>query len=191
MAEGAVLTRPPQPSLWRQMTWWILILPAALGVALITGSLPVLDYTHVMAGTLWTGADLLLGFIVGPVMRRLTLEQRKAVITYLVPRTLLYMPVVAFTTGTAGWYLALKVGYWPTSPDRNWIIGALAVTTILAIQGFGIILPNNLRILKEIHKREPDGVRISRWNRTNLVLAGVQGALQVLIIVIMVHLAVG
>ncbi|MGC8487673.1 MAG: hypothetical protein ACP5QO_05555 [Clostridia bacterium] len=178
-------------SVWRQMTWWILVLPTALGVALITDSRPILDYTHVMAGALWTGADLLLGFIVGPVMRRLTLEQRRAVITFLTPRTLLYMPVVAFTTGTAGWFLANQMGYWPSSPDRGWIIGALIVTTVLAIQGFGIILPNNLRILKEGQKDHPDAERLARWNRMNLVLAGVQGALQVVIIAIMVHLAVG
>lgn len=187
----AAMAEPMSVPLWRQLTWWILALPAALLVALFSGSLPILDYTHVMSGALWTGADLLLGFIVGPVMRRLTLDQRRAIIGYLTPRTLLYMPVVAFTTGTAGWFLANRLGYWPKSPERDWILGALGVTTLLAIQGFGIILPNNVRILKEIHRPEPDLERLARWNRTNLVLAGVQGILQVLIIVIMVHLTVG
>ncbi len=175
----------------RQMTWWVLVLPAAMGVALATGNVYLLDYTHVMAGALWTGADLLLGMIVGPVMRRLSPEQRQAVIGYLTPRTLLYMPVVAFTTGTAGWFLANRLGFWPDSPDRGWIIGALVVTTVLAIQGFGVILPNNVRILRELQRPQPDGRRIGRWNRTNLVLAAVQGGLQVLIIVIMVRLALG
>lgn len=36
-----------------------------------------------------------MGFIVGPVIRSLDMRGRMAVITYLVPRTLLYFPAVA------------------------------------------------------------------------------------------------
>jgi hypothetical protein len=191
MARPMAATKATAVPLRRQITWWVLVLPAAMIVALATGNLDLLDYTHVLSGALWTGADLLLGFIIGPVIRRLTPEQRKAVVQYLTPRTLLYMPVVALTTGTAGWYLANRLGFWPASPDRDWIIAALVVTTILAVQGLGVILPNNVRILRELQREEPNTDRISRLNRTNLVLAGVQGALQVLIIFIMAHLVMG
>jgi uncharacterized membrane protein len=176
----------------RQLTWWILALPLAMVVALATGSLYLLDWTHVMSGVLWTGADLFLGFILGPVMRRLTPAQRRAVVTYLVPRTFLYMPAVAFTTGTAGWYLANRLGMLAVgNPDRDWIFTALGITTILAIQGFGVILPNNVRMLREMGRPEPDLDRILRWNRVNLRLAGIQGVLQVLIILVMAHLVMG
>lgn len=191
MARPMAATKATAVPLRRQITWWVLVLPGAMIVALATGNLDLLDYTHVLSGALWTGADLLLGFIIGPVIRRLTPEQRKAVVQYLTPRTLLYMPVVALTTGTAGWYLANRLGFWPASPDRDWIIAALVVTTILAVQGLGVILPNNVRILRELQREEPNTDRISRLNRTNLVLAGVQGALQVLIIFIMAHLVMG
>ncbi|MCL6562278.1 MAG: hypothetical protein K6U87_04640 [Firmicutes bacterium] len=180
------------PSLWRQMTWWVLVLPAAMVVALATRSLYLLNYTHVMSGALWTGADLFLGFILGPVMRRLEPPQRKAVVTYLVPRTLLYLPVTAVTTSTAGWYLVNWLGYLAAAnPLRPWVGGALLITAILTLQGFGVLLPNNLRIYRELQRPNPDGDQIWRWNRTNLRLAGVQGALQVGIILIMAHLAVG
>jgi hypothetical protein len=191
MARAAADVKLAPVPLRRQITWWVLVLPAAMTVALVTGNLDWLDYTHVLSGALWTGADLLLGFIIGPVLRRLTPDQRKAVVQYLVPRTLLYMPVVALTTGTAGWFLANRLGFWPNSPDRDWIIGALVVTTILAVQGLGIILPNNVRILNELQREQPNTDRITRLNRVNLRLAGVQGALQVLIIFIMAHLVMG
>jgi hypothetical protein len=179
-------------SLWAQLTWWVLILPAAMIFALLLNNLYILNYTHVLSGALWTGADLFLGFILAPVMRRLDPPQRKAVIAFLVPRTLLYMPALAFTTGTAGWFLATWQGLLlPDNPLRPWIFVALAITTILAVQGVGVLLPNNLRIYRELQRAQPDIARIVRLNRINLALSGVQGALQVLIILVMAHLAVG
>ena len=183
---------PATASLWSQMTWWILALPAAMIVALAIHSVYLLDYTHVLSGALWTGADLFMGFIVGPVMRRLEPPQRKAVIAYLVPRTLLYMPVVAITTGTAGWFLATWEGFLlEANPMRPWVFVALIIIAILTVQGFGVLLPNNLRIYFELQRPQPDIERIVRLNRINLVLSGIQGVFQVLIILVMAHLAVG
>ena len=63
-------------SLVSQLTWWVLVLPAAMIVALAAQNTFLLNYTHVLSGVLWTGADLFLGFILGPVMRRLDPLQR-------------------------------------------------------------------------------------------------------------------
>lgn len=193
MATGVPLGTPAvRRSIWGQMTWWILILPVAMGVALASHSVYLIDYTHVFSGVLWTGADLFLGFILGPVMRRLEPKERTAVITYLVPRTMLYMPIVAATTATAGWFMANWLGFLaPSSPDRLWVYGALTVTALLGIQGLGVILPNNLRIYRALQAERPDIDRVVRLNRINLRLSGIQGALQVIIILIMVHLVVG
>ena len=65
------------------------------------------------------------------------------------------------------------------------MIVALVIVSILAIQGLGILLPNNLRIYRELQSPQPDVTRISQINRTNLLLAGVQGVFQVLIILVM------
>ncbi len=175
-----------------QLTWWVLILPLAMVLALALHNFYLLDYTHVLSGALWTGADLFLGFILGPVMRRLEPPHRRAVIQYLVPRTLLYMPTVAFTTGTAGWFLATWAGMLiPGNPLRPWVFVALVIITILTVQGLGVILPNNLRIYRELQHTNPDLARIIRLNRINLVLSGIQGIFQVIIILVMAHLAVG
>jgi uncharacterized membrane protein len=179
-------------SIWSQLSWWILVLPVAMIAALAIHSYYLLDYTHVLSGALWTGADLFLGFILGPVMRLLDPLQRKAVITYLVPRTLLYMPIVAFTTGTAGWFLADWEGLLlPANPIRPWVYVALVMVLIMTVQGLGVLLPNNLRIYRELQRPQPDIARITRINRTNLILAGIQGVFQVLIILVMAHLRVG
>jgi hypothetical protein len=75
-------------------------------------------------------------------MRRLQPPQRIAVITCLVPRTLLYLPVVAFTTGTASWYLASwKHFLTSSSPLRLRVIVARVITSLLAIQGLGDSCP--------------------------------------------------
>ncbi len=182
---------PATHSLVSQLTWWVLVLPAAMIVALAAQNTFLLNYTHVLSGVLWTGADLFLGFILGPVMRRLDPLQRKAVISYLVPRTLLYMPVLALTTGTAGWFLSVWQGLLvPGNPMRPWVFGALAIIFILTVQGMGILLPNNLRIYRELQQPEPNIERISRINRTNLALSGIQGVFQVLIILVMADFAV-
>ena len=61
-----------------------------------------LNFVHVMCGVLWTGIDLFMGFIVGPILRRIPLAARREVITRLVPRTLFLMPTLSIITGDHG-----------------------------------------------------------------------------------------
>jgi hypothetical protein len=179
-------------TLVRKLFWWVLILPAVMCASMVAHSLYWLNLSHVLAGTLWTGTDIFMGFFLGPVLRRLNPNQRTAVIQWLTPKTMLYLPVLAFTTGTAGWYLAnwlgmLEVG----NPSRPWIYGALVVITILAVSGFGFLLPNSIRTYLELQKKQPNTEHVFRLNRRNNVFAGVQGVFQILIILIMSHLAMG
>ncbi|MHB1543551.1 MAG: hypothetical protein ACYCS1_05560 [Gammaproteobacteria bacterium] len=177
----------PAP-LVRQLTWWALAFPAILLVALEVQSLYLLNWIHVLSGALWTGADLFMGFILGPVMRRLEPAARTAVITYLVPRTLLFFPMVSLTAATAGWFLAVKLGFLALgSPERPWVIFALAMVLVMALTGLGILLPNSFRIWRELARPAPNRERIVRLNGINLRLAGLQGLMQVTIILVMAH----
>src|SRR2546423_15639022 len=101
MAEA--ITTSPMPPLWRQLTWWVLLFPGAMLLAMSLHSVYLLNWVHVLSGVLWTGADLFMGFIIGPVLRSLDMRSRMAGIGYLGPRTLLYFPIVGLTAGTAGW----------------------------------------------------------------------------------------
>lgn len=176
----------------RQLFWYVLILPAVMFAAIATHNLYWLNLSHVLSGALWTGTDIFMGFFLGPILRKLAPDQRKAVINWLTPKTMLYLPVLAFTTGTAGWTLSMWLGMLtPGNPLRVWVFAALAVITILAVQGFGILLPNSIRTYRELQKAQPDVEKIFRLNRRTNRLAGAQGAFQIVIILIMSHLAVG
>jgi hypothetical protein len=188
----AVAMRSTSLPLQRQVVWWVLVLPAVMVVAIARHDLRLLNWTHVLAGMLWTGADIFMGFILGPVLRRLEIPQRTAVIGYLVPRTLLYFPAVSLTTSTAGWFLASWLGYvTPASMQFSWIVAALILISLMTILGLGIMLPNSLRIWLELQKPEPNRALITGLNRYNMLNAGAQGVMQVAIVVVMAHLVTG
>ena len=181
----------PKPLL-RQLTWWALLLPLVMFVALARHDVRLLNWIHVLSGVLWTGADLFLGFIIGPVMRRLDVAARTAVICQLVPRTLLYFPAVSITTGTAGWFLANWLGMLqPGSAQQAWVLVALVLISLMTILGLGFMLPNSLRIWLELQKAQPNRELMMRLNRFNLVNASVQGVMQIGIVVVMSRLTLG
>src|SRR5580693_8324814 len=171
---------------------WVALVFAAMAAAIIVGNIWLLDFIHVLAGGLWTGIDLFMGFVIGPMLRRLPLDARRAVISALVPRTLFLMPTLSIVTSTAGWFLAERMGFLAVGyPEFNWIIAALVIVTILTIQGLGYLLPTNLRIYFEMGKPAPDGEKIGRWMQTYVRVVGVQGVMQVAIIVVMARFATG
>src|SRR4051812_31933277 len=158
---GETLVQPTPPQamqpLWRQMTWWVLLFPAAMLLAMAIDSLYLLNWVHVLSGVLWTGADLFMGFILGPVLRSLELRQRTAVIAFMVPRTMLYFPIVALTAGTAGWALASRLGYnHPDSPLVFWAHLSLGLVMLMTVVGMCLLLPNTIRIWLELKKPAPD-----------------------------------
>lgn len=175
---------------WRRLTWWVLVLPALMIVALIVHSFYLLLLSHVMAGCLWTGADIFMGFVLGPVWKHLNPGQRQAVQSRLVPNTFLYMPILAITTGTAGWYVAQHDGFATShSAIFPWIVTAGIVVIILTVVGLGMLLPTNLKVLGEIRKPEPNPELLKRWTFRTRRLAIVQGLFQVVIMVVMAYLA--
>lgn len=152
----------------------------------------LLNWVHVMAGVLWTGIDLFLGFVVGPIMRRLPFEARRAVISQLTPRTLILMPTLSIVTGTAGWFLAKRMGYLDLGyPEFYWVAAALAILAILTVQGLGFLLPTNLKVYFEVRKPNPDPEKIGRLMKWYIYVVAMQGAMQVAIIVVMARFATG
>jgi hypothetical protein len=163
-----------------------------MAAAIRWGSDWLLDFVHVFAGGLWTGIDLFMGFVVGPILRRLPLEARRPVISALVPRTLFLMPTLSIVTSTAGWFLAERMGFLAVDyPQFAWVIAALAIVTVLTIQGLGYLLPVNLRIYFEMQKPNPDNEKIRRWMHGYVRVVGVQGVMQVAIIVVMARFVTG
>ena len=164
----------------------VIVPVGALTVALATGNLRALNYVHVLAGALWTGIDLFMGFVVGPVLGGMTPKERASVFERLVPKMTFLMPVLAAVTITGGIELAKLLGMFNLSDP--WILAALGIVTVLSIQGFGIILPNEIRVYREIVSESPNVDRISKLGMRNAKLGGIQGILQLSIIFVMVNL---
>ena len=170
---------------------------AALAVAVMIGVIAIdlpwaLNFIHVMAGVLWTGIDLFMGFVIGPIMRRLPLPARRAMICRLMPRLLFLMPTLAIITGTAGYYHARQLGFLDLDyPAFGWVAAALVIVAILTVQGLGVLLPTNLLVYFEMRKEAPNGERIGRLMRRYVHAVTFQGVLQVAIIVVMARFATG
>ncbi len=193
MAETSLTA--PHTTAFPLRPWYLVAAATALAVmigAILSPSLWLLDFVHVMAGALWTGIDLFMGFIVGPVLRGVSFETRRAIIGGLIPRTLILMPTLSTITSTAGWFLAVRMGFLNLGyPEFWWVVAALSIVTVLTIQGLGYLLPANLRLYFEVQKAQPDMQKIGRWMKTYLRVVAVQGTMQVAIIVVMARFATG
>ena len=169
-----------------------LVALAAMAAAILGNSLWFLNFVHVMAGVLWTGIDLFMGFVIGPVLRHVSFETRRSMIAGIMPRTLILMPTLSTITSTAGWFLAVRLGFLDLGyPEFWWVIAALSIVTVLTIQGLGYLLPTNLKLYFEILKERPDQDKIKGWMRTYVRVVALQGCLQVAIVVVMARFATG
>jgi hypothetical protein len=165
-----------------------IIPPIVLILALSLKSLYLLDYIHVLCGGSWTGFDIFMGVVMTRVMRTLELPARVEVAKRLTPTTFFIIPSLAATAITAGIYLAQTEGIFNLSSP--WILAAGVVVLILSAQGFGVFMPNGIRIFIELAKEKPDTAKIAKLNMRNIRLAGSQAIFQVVIILIMAHLAI-
>ena len=174
---------------------YIVAAAAAIGVmiaAILNPSVWFLDFVHVMSGVLWTGIDLFMGFVIGPVLRHVSLDTRRAMIAGIIPRTLILMPTLSIITSTAGWFLARRMGFLNVGyPEFWWVIAALAIVTVLTVQGMGYLLPMNLRLYFEIQKPAPDADKLVRWMRRYVRVVGVQGLMQLANILVRARFATG
>ncbi len=195
MANAATAVTPARdPSTiiqWRNLIW-VAVAFGVMAWAILSHDLWFLNFVHVVAGLLWTGIDLFMGFVIGPILRRLDFATRRAIISRLMPKMIFIMTPLGIIAPTAGWFLAVELGYLDLAfPQMWWFIAALVVTTILGVQGIGILLPTNIRVYLEIQKAAPDGDKIARLMRRYVRVVAFQGAMQVLIIVIMTRFATG
>ncbi|MDG6898626.1 MAG: hypothetical protein JRN24_02700 [Nitrososphaerota archaeon] len=162
--------------------------PIALVAALALKSLYMLDYVHVLTGGAWTGFDLYTGLVLSRILRSLEVPARVEVAKRLTPTTFFIIPSLAAVAITAGIYLAQDLEKFNLSDP--WILAAGAIVIILIAQGFGVFLPNGVRIFLELAKVKPDLALISKLTMRNVRLAASQAAFQILIILVMAHLAV-
>jgi hypothetical protein len=171
---------------------WALLALGVMAGAIRSENLWLLNFVHVGSGLLWTGIDLFMGFVLGPILRRMSAEQKRPIVVALLPRTLILMPVLSIITATSGWFLARQMGYLDAAyPGFLWVAASLAIVVVLTIQGLAVLLPTNLLVFLEVQKPVMDDAKISRWMRRYTYVVASQGALQIIIILIMARFRAG
>jgi hypothetical protein len=133
-----------------------------------------------------------MGFVLGPILRRVDLSVRREVVRRLTPRTLFLMPTVSIISGTTGWFLAVQLGYTALDwPAYGWVAAALVLVTLMTIQGLGFLTPVNVLVCLELQKREPNLKKIGVWMQRYFYAVALQGMMQVAIIVVMTRFRTG
>ncbi len=148
------------------------------------------DFFHVVGGAFWTALDLFLGFVLGPILGRLSIPARVELTTRLMPKMLLIMPTLVVCTLAAGWQLARQNGtILSTYPHHSWVVASMCVVAVMAVVALGVLEPANLAVLFELKKPQPDGEIIGRLMKRFIYSAGITGAMQVATLIIMTRLA--
>lgn len=160
-------------------------------VASIAGNwLWALDFYHVVGGGLWTGIDLFVGLIVGPILGRLSIPARIEFTARFMPKMVVIMPTLVTMTLGSGFQLARYMGNLSAgAPAHPWLVASFAVVGVMAVIALGILAPANLGVLFELRKPNPDGRVIASLMRRFIYTAGVTGVMQVATLVIMTRVA--
>lgn len=190
-APDATATIPNGFIRWRYLAWSLVAI-AVMIAAIQVGNLWFLDFMHVFSSLLWTGIDLFMGFVLGPILRRADLAVRRDVVRQLTPRTLFLMPTVSIIAGTTGWFLAVRLGYTALPwPQYGWVAAALVLVTLMTIQGLGFLTPVNVFVCLELQRDKPDLAKIGRWMSRYFYAVALQGMMQVAIIIVMTRFRTG
>jgi hypothetical protein len=188
----AAVSAPTQDLIRWPYLWWSLVALAVMTAAIVADNLWFLNFIHVLSSLLWTGIDLYMGFVLGPILRRVPLMLRRDMVRQLTPRTLFLMPAVSIIAGTTGWFLAVHLGYaqldWPA---YGWVAAALVLVTLMTILGLGFLTPVNVFVCLELGKDTPDLNRIGYWMNWYFYAVAAQGTMQIAIIVVMTRFRAG
>jgi hypothetical protein len=170
----------------------VAIVFAALVVAIAVNELWPLEFFHVAFGAAWTIIDLFLGFVLGPILGKLSVPARIEMTTKLMPKIVLIMPTVVTATLAGGWQLGHKLGTVDSSYyHHGWIVASYIVVGCMAVIALGLLEPANIAVLFELKKRRPNPEIVERLMKRFIYTAGILGALQIATLVIMTKIASG
>lgn len=163
-----------------------------LVAAIAVNDLWPLVFLHVAFGAAWTIIDLFLGFVLGPIMGRMSVPARIEFVTRLMPKMVVIMPTVVTATLAAGWQLGVHMGTVDSGYyNHGWIVASYIVVGIMAVAALGFLEPANIAVLVELKKKRPNPAVIEKLMKRFIYTAGVTGTMQVAILVIMTKLAAG
>jgi hypothetical protein len=148
-----------------------------------------LMFYHVAGGGLWTGIDLFVGFVIGPILGRLSIPARAEFSSKFMPMMVVIMPTLVVMTLAAGFQVAVGLGNLdPSSVNHAWLVGSFVVVGIMATVALGVLEPANVAVLFEMNKPRPNGEIIGRLMKRFVYAAGVTGVMQVATLLIMTRI---
>ncbi len=163
---------------------------AGLVVAIAGNWQWALDFFHVVGGGLWTGIDLFVGLVIGPIMGSMSIPARIEFSKRFMPRMLLIMPTLVTVTLASGWQLARKIDVLAVPyPQHWWVTASFIVVGVLTVIALGVLEPANVAVLFELRKPQPNGALIARLMRRFVYAAGIIGVMQLAILIIMTRIA--
>ena len=192
-APGApAVERPDFEIVPRKGLVMVAVVLALLIAAVAVNKLWPLTFLHVAGGAAWTIIDLFLGFVLGPIMGRMSIPARVEFTTRLMPKMVLIMPTVVAVTLTAGWQFANKTGTVLSSYAlHGWIVASFIVVGVMSVVALGLLEPANIAVLVELKKPRPNPAVIEQLMKRFMYAAGVLGVMQIATLVIMTKLSSG
>jgi hypothetical protein len=166
------------------------VIVVALVVVIALNEQWPLMFMHVVGGAAWTIIDLFLGFVLGPILGKLSIPARIEMTTKLMPKMVLIMPTAVAVTLAAGWQLSTKLGTNLTGYHyHGWVVASFIVVGAMAVIALGLLEPANIAVLTELKKPRPNPEVIERLMKRFIYTAGATGLMQVATFVIMTRLA--
>ena len=168
----------------------VAIVYIGLLIAVATNRLWALDFFHVVGGACWTAIDLFLGFVIGPIIGKMSIPARLEFSKKFMPKMVLLMPTLVIATLAGGFQLARHEGFILSSDKHHpWVVASMIVVGVLAVVALGFLEPANIGVLFELKKEHPNGEVIGKLMKRFLYTAGITGVMQVATLIIMTRIA--
>lgn len=152
-------------------------------VTYLSGDPRALFYVHLALGAFWFGLDLFFKFVLGPALGAASPESAGEVNRRLVPKMAMVAEPLSLGTVGSGIALAHLMGYWAN--PTVWLWGALAVSAVMLLIGFGPLHLITTRMAVELSLPQPDGDRLDELFGKAIKWGMVQTVLMLVVIAMM------
>ncbi len=191
-AHAPAIERPDFQIVPRKGLVAVAVVFAAVIAAIAANKLWPLAFLHFVGGASWTIIDLFLGFVIGPILGKLSPPAKVEFSTRMMPKMLLIMPTVVTATLAAGWQLGVHLGTVQSNYyNHGWTVASFIVVGVMAVIALGLLEPANIAVLVELKKPKPDPSVVERLMKRFIYTAGATGVMQIATLVIMAKLTVG
>ena len=135
---NTVQQQPPPPKISILPNLWVILPIVAVVVAILSANLLLLNYIHVFTAILWTGTDIFMAFLLGPVLRNVSLATRKEVIFWILRLKNVAVVGMSNTNGKPANFVPkylIENGYnvIPVNPTTNEVLGKKSYASVYEI----------------------------------------------------------